>query len=1076
MKILLIFTFCLVSGAFCGVPKILNAYLGQNITITCKYPGEYESNNKYIDSVDDNNLIKNILNTNTNSQNGRFSITDDKSAKVLSMNISNVTETDEVFYLLGVWNGDGAVRYYTYFAEIQLHIKGPVTCSDVIGYSGGSVIIFSNINWNTHDSKYICKVEENDCSDIIRADTKRSKVQDGRFMLYSNSDNLFLVLIRKLKPQDAGTYRFGLGNQNNSTVNLKVYNSGSCEVPKIMNTYLGQNIAITCNYPGQYEKNYKYFDSVNFDSKINTILDTDTKSQNGRFSISDDKSAKVLSVNISNVTETDEVFYLLGVYNGDGAVRYWSFFAEIQLNIKGPVTCSDVIGYSGGSVIIFSNIKWYTHDSKYICKVEENDCSDIIRADTKRSKVQDGRFLLYSNSDKFFLVLIRKLKPQDAGTYRFGLGNQDNSTVNLKVHHSAFCGVPKILNAYLGQNITITCKYPGEYGRNKKYIDSVDDNNLIKNILNTNTKSQNGRFSITDDRSAKVLSVNISNVTETDEVFYLLGMWNGKGAVRYYSYFAEIQLNIIGSSAFISVCVCMALLLIGGYALMIYKLRCQKTQGPVKCSDVIGYSGGSVIIISNIKWYTHDSKFICKVKENDCSDIIRADTKRSKVQDGRFLLYSNSNDFFLVLIRKLKPQDAGTYRFGLGNQNNSTVNLKVYNSASFGVPKIMSAYLGQNITITCKYPVQFEKNYKYINTVNFDNNINRILDTNTKSQNSRFSITDDKSAKVLSVNISNVTETDEIFYLPGVWNGEGVVGYYSYFAEIQLHITGSFTLIIVCVFAALLLIGGFSCMIYKLRRKRTQGGSVIMISDINWNPNHTKYICKMNQNECKDVIRFTSQSIHVGYKRFLLYRNTAGSFLVLIRKLKPQDAGMYRFGVEDQSNYTVNLKVLNDVSCGVPKIMNAYLGQNISISCNYPGEYEKYNKYIITVDDEVHVKPIIDSQTISENSRFSISDDRSTKVLSVNIINVRETDGVFYLFGVWSKAGTVGYYSYFAEIQLHVTGFFVIISVCICAALLLIAGFVLMIYKLKGKTAQVMLLLKNPIFHGSFMELEHLGS
>ncbi|XP_046726127.1 polymeric immunoglobulin receptor-like isoform X1 [Silurus meridionalis] len=214
-------------------------------------------------------------------------------------------------------------------------VSGPVTCSDVIGYSGGSVIIISNIKWYTHDSKYICKVEGNDCSDIIRAETKRHQVQDGRFMLYSNTGKHFLVLIRKLKPQDAGTYRFGLGNQNNSTVNLKVYNSGSCEVPKIMNTYLGQNIAITCNYPGQYEKNYKYFDSVNFDSKINTILDTDTKSQNGRFSISDDKSAKVLSVNISNVTETDEVFYLLGVYNGDGAVRYWSFFAEIQLNIKG---------------------------------------------------------------------------------------------------------------------------------------------------------------------------------------------------------------------------------------------------------------------------------------------------------------------------------------------------------------------------------------------------------------------------------------------------------------------------------------------------------------------------------------------------------------------------------------------------------------------------------------------------------------------------------------------------------------------------------------------------------------------
>lgn len=67
----------------------------------------------------------------------------------------------------------------------------------------------------------------------------------------------------------------------------------------------------------------------------------------------------------------------------------------------------------------------------------------------------------------------------------------------------------------------------------------------------------------------------------------------------------------------------------------------------------------------------------------------------------------------------------------------------------------------------------------------------------------------------------------------------------------------------------------------------------------------------MSQTDCVDIIRFHSQSIHVQYKRFLLYRNTGGSFLVLIRKLKSQDAGTYRIGVDDQSNSTVNLKVRN---------------------------------------------------------------------------------------------------------------------------------------------------------------------
>ncbi|XP_060792992.1 uncharacterized protein LOC132896276 isoform X2 [Neoarius graeffei] len=196
-------------------------------------------------------------------------------------------------------------------------------------------------------------------------------------------------------------------------------------------------------------------------------------------------------------------------------------------------------------------------------------------------------------------VLIRKLKPQDAGTYRFGLGNQSNSTVNLKVLKNASWGVPKIMNAYLGQNITITCNYPGEYERNNKYISTVDDDNIIKRILDTNTNLKNGRFSISDDRNAKVLRVNISDVRETDEVFYLLGVWIGDGSVRYYSYFIEMWLHVTGVSAptetpvcfsstaiIISVCVsvCVYLLLIGGFALVSYKLRQKRTQDSVPSS------------------------------------------------------------------------------------------------------------------------------------------------------------------------------------------------------------------------------------------------------------------------------------------------------------------------------------------------------------------------------------------------------------------------------------------------------------------------------------------------------------
>ncbi|KAK3506276.1 hypothetical protein QTP70_017710, partial [Hemibagrus guttatus] len=170
-------------------------------------------------------------------------------------------------------------------------------------------------------------------------------------------------------------------------------------------------------------------------------------------------------------------------------------------------------------------------------------------------------------------------------------------------------GLPKIISVYLGQNITITCNYPVEYERNTKYVIKVDDNNKIERVLDTDTKFQNGRFSISDDRSAKVLTVNISDIRETDEAFYLFGMWNVQGSVRYYSYFREMWLHVTelrtnihptttdtylmtsaalietpsavcfcSSVIIISVCVCVTLLLIGGFTLiMIYKLRQKRT-------------------------------------------------------------------------------------------------------------------------------------------------------------------------------------------------------------------------------------------------------------------------------------------------------------------------------------------------------------------------------------------------------------------------------------------------------------------------------------------------------------------
>ncbi|KAI4892578.1 hypothetical protein NFI96_013853 [Prochilodus magdalenae] len=635
---------------------------------------------------------------------------------------------------------------------------GQACCSDVVGYSGGSVILFPGLQWDVNHIRYVCKVEESGCTNIMKDQTNRNMVNAGRFKTYANVFGNFTMLIRELNPQDSGVYRFGVGNERHKDIELTVQTDSCCGRIEKMNAYLGETATFTCNYPDEFKTNSKNLYHLYNQTTVREIINTEKDSQveqRDRSSIFDDRRSKVFSVNISGVREDDGGVYLCGVWKKDKSVGYYSYFKEIQLQVTGssliisvcvcgallliggaaliyklrnymrqvmfvllecestedsvsffqcevflfwstgPAYCSDVVGYSGGSVLVFSDLQWGVNYTRYVCKVEQNGCTNIMKDETNSTEVNAGRFKMYSNVHDNFVLLIRELNPQDSAVYRFGVGTESHKDVELTVQTDSCCGRIEKMNAYLGETATFTCNYPDEFKTNNKYLYNLKNQNSLRRIITTGKDSQieqKYRSSIFDDRRSKVFIVNISGVREDDGGVYLCGVWKKDKSVGYYSFFKEIQLQftgalhlllhhffllkylilhitteprqigaalLTGSSLIISVCVCGALLLIGGAALIIYKLRSHMRQDAWSIEMVTAVLGENVTLSCS---YPEDLKGEPKflVRRNDDSFTEVVSTTQSP--KGRFSISDDErSNTVRVEISHVRKEDAGSY-------------------------------------------------------------------------------------------------------------------------------------------------------------------------------------------------------------------------------------------------------------------------------------------------------------------------------------------------------------------------------------------------------------------------------
>ncbi|XP_066510821.1 polymeric immunoglobulin receptor-like [Hoplias malabaricus] len=174
------------------------------------------------------------------------------------------------------------------------------------------------------------------------------------------------------------------------------------------------------------------------------------------------------------------------------------------------------------------------------------------------------------------------------------------------------------------------------------------------------------------------------------------------------------------------------------------------------------------------------------------------------------------------------------------------------------------------------------------------------------------------------------------------------------------------------------------------------------------------YFCKKGTDECINV---ETQDTWVHKERLSLI-DSPGDLTIIFRNLSLQDSGSYRCGETGGWSHDVELKVKRDPCCSSPRAVTGFLGETLTINCSYPEEIKTDTKFFYKQHGQ-HFNELIRTGD-AQREKYSIFEDRSSKVVSVKIGDVREEDRGVYHCAVWIGAHSGRYYSLFSEIQLQI--------------------------------------------------------